>query len=685
MVRVGVDTGGTFTDVCLIDDSGSTLVFKLPSSPGDPSDAISAGILEILARAGTLAGDVRYVGHGTTVATNALLEGRGAKTGIITTDGFRDLLDLGRQMRPSLYDLQTEKPKLLVRRYLRHEVPERMLATGEVYVPLDADAVRSAARQLAADGVESVAVCFLFSYLSPEHEDLAGAIIQQELPGAYISLSHDVLAEFREYERLSTTVINSFVGPVLSRYTGRLKERIADAGIPVAPFITQSNGGIISLDVAASTPVRTILSGPAAGVVGATTVSVAAGFPDIITFDMGGTSTDVALIGGGVAGLKMDQTVAGYPIRTPMLDINTVGAGGGSIAWIDGGGHLKVGPQSAGAVPGPAAYAKGGTEATVTDANVALGILSREVLLGGEMAIDASAADEAVDQVAAKLGLSREEVAEGIIGLATVNMARAIRVISVERGFDPRDYTLVAFGGAGPLHASRLARELDIPIILIPAAPGILCAFGLLAANLRTDFSRTLVLPAVQDSLDQVNLGLDALVEMAAAWFEQEGVAVDARSVEPVVDMRYAGQNYELSIPLPATTLDAATLNEVLAAFHRMHDQSYGYSAESEPVQFVTLRMEATGSVTPPELPLIPDGGTIEDAQVGTRNTWLTEAGGWTTVPVLDRRKLSAGLTFSGPAIIEQMDSTTLVLPGQDVNVDRYGNLVIVEQTNGGN
>lgn len=684
MVRVGVDTGGTFTDVCLIDENGSTLVFKLSSTPEDPSNAISSGILEILERTGSAAADVHYVGHGTTVATNALLEGRGARTGVITTDGFRDLLDLGRQMRPSLYDLQVEKPKLLVRRYLRHEVPERMLATGEVYIPLDLDAVRTAARALRDDGVEAVAVCFLFSYLSPEHEDLAGAILAEELPGVFVSLSHDVLAEFREYERLSTTVINCFVGPVMSRYTRRLKERIAAAGIPVAPFITQSNGGIISLDVAAASPVRTILSGPAAGVVGATTVSVAAGFPGIITFDMGGTSTDVALIAGGNAGLKMEQTVAGYPIRTPMLDINTVGAGGGSIAWIDGGGHLKVGPQSAGAVPGPAAYGNGGIEATVTDANVALGILSQEALLGGEMVIDASASDQAVDRVAAELALGREEVAEGIIGLATVNMARAIRVISVERGHDPRDYALVAFGGAGPLHAGRLARELEIPTILVPAIPGILCAFGLLAANMRTDFSRTLSAPAENESLGLVNECLGDLQAMAETWFEQEDVATEARSVAPVADMRYTGQNYELSIPLPTTTLDQQSLQEVLAEFHRAHDQSYGYSAESEPVQIVTLRMEATGEVAPPELPLVAEGGTLEDALAGSRRAWLSESGGWTTVPVYDRARLSAGLTFDGPAVVEQMDSTTLVLPGQEVSVDRYGNLIIREEVNGG-
>jgi N-methylhydantoinase A len=455
--RIGVDSGGTFTDVCLVGERGEVAVYKLSSSPKDPSEAIVNGITATLEQEGEEPGSVRYLGHGTTVATNTVLEGRGARTGVITTEGFRDLLELGRQRRPHLYDLQADKPEPLARRAFRLEVPERVSGSGDVSRPLDLEAVRRAVQQLRDAGLEAVAVCFLYSYLAPEHEEEVAAIVAEVFPEAYLSLSKDVVAEFREYERLSTTVVNSYVGPIMSRYIRHLRERLLDEKLEVRPYITQSNGGIISLDVASKTPVRTVLSGPAAGITGATSISNAAGHPDIITFDMGGTSTDVALVSGGENSLKMEQEVAGYPLRTPMLDINTVGAGGGSIAWTDSGGHLKVGPQSAGADPGPACYGRGGTQPVVTDANVVLGILSREALLGGRMPIDAAAADRAVAKLADDLGLEPEDVAQGIIDLATVNMARAIRVISVQRGRAPR------FGPAHRLLAySGLARSTGV-------------------------------------------------------------------------------------------------------------------------------------------------------------------------------------------------------------------------------
>jgi N-methylhydantoinase A len=679
-IRVGVDAGGTFTDVCLVTDDGGLAIYKVTSSPEDPSEAIGDGVASILKNEDLDPGDVRYLGHGTTVATNALLQTRGAKTGVITTEGFRDLLELGRQRRPHLYDLQTDKPETLVRRSLRIEVPERTLSDGSIRTPLDEATTRQAVRRLRDAGVDAIAVCFLYSYLSPDHEDAVGQIIAEEFPDAYLSLSHDVLAEFREYERLSTTVVNSFVGPLMSRYIQRLLNRFRRDGIPVEPYITQSNGGIISLDVGAETPVRTVLSGPAAGVVGAISVSSGAGFPNLITFDMGGTSTDIALVNDGESSMKLEQEVAGHPIRTPMLDINTVGAGGGSIAWIDSGGHLKVGPQSAGAVPGPACYDQGGTDTTVTDANVHLGILSREALLGGRMPIDAAASDRAIGRLAAPLSLGPEQVAQGIIDLATVNMARAIRVISVERGYDPRDYALVAFGGAGPLHAGRLARELEIPTILVPAIPGILCAYGLLVADLRTDFSRTMVLPAGLESLPAVNAVYHELESAAAVWFDRENLSDDERRTRRIADMRYVGQNYELPVPVPDGELTGEALREITTAFHQAHDQTYGYAAEDEPVQLVTLRLEAFGAVSPPELDDIPSGGSLEDARTGTRRAYLPETGGWTDAPLYDRAKLTADLEIDGPAIVEQMDSTTLILPGQRATVDRHGNLIIRER-----
>jgi N-methylhydantoinase A len=680
-VRAGVDAGGTFTDICLITSEGALSVHKLASTPDDPSNAIAQGVDFVIEAGSHSSSDIRYLGHGTTVATNALLQGRGARTGAVTTHGFRDLLELARQMRPHLYDLQADKPRLLVPRHLRFEVPERLRADGSIHTPIDLDAVRETVRELREAGVESVAVCLLYSYLNPAHEDAIGAIINEEFPEAFLSLSHDVVAEFREYERLSTTVVNSFVGPIMSRYIQRLRNRFHDAGVPVEPYITQSNGGVISLDVAAETPVRTVLSGPAAGVVGAIDVATSAGFPNLITFDMGGTSTDVALVNDGEPSMKLDQEVAGHPIRTPMLDINTVGAGGGSIAWIDTGGHLKVGPQSAGADPGPACYGLGGRDATVTDANVALGLLSREALLGGRMPIDASLADTAIADLADRMNLEPERVAQGVIDLATVNMARAIRVISVERGYDPRDYVLVAFGGAGPLHAGRLARELEIPKILVPAIPGILCAYGLLVADLRTDFSRTHVIPVATQSLGTFNQTFAELERDARLWFERENLGEEERRMRRIADLRYVGQNYELPIPVPDGPLTGASLSEINERFHAAHELAYGYAAPDEPVQLATFRLEAYGLVAPPTLVRNVGGGDLNDALAGQRDVWMPEAGGRATVPLYDRSRLSSGLEITGPAIIEQMDATVLILPGQFGIVDPYGNLIIEEAT----
>jgi N-methylhydantoinase A len=677
--RIGIDTGGTFTDVCLLDERGRLTIHKLPSTPGDPSRAILAGAREGFALAGVAPQAVTYFGHGTTVATNTLLEGRGARTGVITTAGFRDLLELGRQQRPDLYDLQAEKPPVLVRRRDRIEVPERMRHDGAIERPLDVQAAVEAVRTLKERGVEAIAVCFLYSYLYPEHEQQVAQIIEREAPDLYASISHRVLAEFREYERLSTTVINARVGPVMAGYLSRLRERVRDLGVPAEPYITQSNGGLISLDVARDLPVRTVLSGPAAGVVGAGSVARSAGLADVITFDMGGTSTDVSLISGGAVQVGIESRVAGYPIRAPMIDINTVGAGGGSLAWIDSGGHLKVGPRSAGAEPGPAGYGHGGTEATVTDANLALGILNRESLLGGRMPVDAAAADAAIDRLAAELGLESVAVASGILSIVTVNMGRAIRVISIERGYDPRDFTLVAFGGAGPLHAARLARELEIPSILIPTAPGALCALGLLLSDLRADFSRTLTSPAAPETLDDVELVYAGLVVEASRWLDRERIAPEGRRLRRIADMRYLGQNYELSIEIPAERLDEAGLASILDDFHREHDRAYGFSAPGEPAQFVTLRLEARGLVPTPDFPEI-ERATGRPEPEATRRVHLDEAGGWVEAPVYQRERLRGGQRFDGPAIVEQMDSTTLVLPGQSVEVDAVGNLMIHEQ-----
>ncbi|MBV8170201.1 MAG: hydantoinase/oxoprolinase family protein, partial [Alphaproteobacteria bacterium] len=476
--RVGVDSGGTFTDICLFDEEARRVeVWKVASTPDDPARGIAQSVEEGMRRVVSDGGDkpaaaVVYFGHGTTVATNALIQHRGVTTGLITTEGFRDLLEIGRQKRPDLYDIFADKPPTLVPRDRRFEVPERVRHTGAVETPLDEAAVRAVARTLKAAGVKAVALCFLYSFVKPEHEQRAKAIVRAELPDAFISASHEIAPEFREFERLSTVVVNAYLGPVMAGYLDRLAPRLSALGLTVRPHLTQSNGGVIGFDTAAHMPVCTVLSGPSTGVVGAQMVGAAAGFPDLLTFDMGGTSTDVALLQGGEARRASEATVHGYPLKAPMLDIHMVGAGGGSIAAIDSGGLLKVGPQSAGADPGPVCYGRGSTAPTVTDANVVLQTLNPSHLLGGRMAVRRDLAEQAVARLAEQLGLGVMETAQGIVSVVTANMARAIRVISVQRGHDPRDYTLVAFGGAGPLHAARLARELDIARVLVPRSPG---------------------------------------------------------------------------------------------------------------------------------------------------------------------------------------------------------------------
>jgi len=678
-MRVGVDSGGTFTDVCLLDDAtGRIVVWKVASTPDDPSRGIADGVAEGLALVGAAPGLVNYFGHGTTVATNALIQHRGVRTGLITTDGFRDLLEIGRQKRPDLYDLQADKPQVLVPRDLRLEVPERVRHDGSVEVQLDEAALRDAVRRLRDAGVQAVAVCFLYSFVRPEHEAAALRILEQEFPEAFACVSHQVAPEFREYERMSTAVVNAYLGPVMQGYIERLGGRLAALGVRAAPHLTQSNGGVIGFGQAARLPVRTVLSGPSTGVIGAAEVGRVAGFSELITFDMGGTSTDVALLAGGACKLASEAVVHGYPIKAPMLDIHTVGAGGGSIAYVDNGGLLKVGPRSAGADPGPVCYARGATEPTVTDANVVLQTLNPAYLLGGRMAVWPDLARAAIDRLAVTLGMDAMATAQGIVSVVTANMARAIRVISVQRGYDPRDYTLVAFGGAGPLHAARLAKELDIGRVLVPRNPGILCAMGLLLTDLRADFATTALRTLAPSALPDVLAAFDGLAARAEAWFAAEGIAPGSRRVRRTVDMRYAGQNYELPIELPDGAIGAATLDVLAKRFEAAHRQAYGFVAEDDPVQLVTFRVEATGIVPKASFERHHDGGPdASGAVVARREVWLPEAGGFVACAVYDRDKLRAGNRVPGPAVIEQMDATTLVLPGVKARVEPYLNLVL--------
>lgn len=681
-LRVGVDSGGTFTDVCMFDETrGEIHVWKVSSTPQDPSLGIAGGIEQGVAEVSRVAGqavEVVYFGHGTTVATNALIVGRGAETGLITTKGFRDVLELRRQKRDSLYDIQTRKPRILVTRDKRLEVSERVLFDGSILTPLDEDEVRAAVRKLKADGITTVAVCFLFSFVEPAHEKRVKEILAEEMPGAFVSISHEVAPEFREYERLSTTVVNAYLGPIMKSYLSKLQPRLAEIGIRAHPHLTQSNGGVISSEVAQNFPARTVLSGPAAGVIAALSVGGLAGFDNVITFDMGGTSTDVSLIDRGRPQMANDANVHGYPLKLPMLDIHTVGAGGGSIAHIDAGGLLKVGPRSAAADPGPVCYGLGNEEPTVTDANVVLQVLNPTHLLNGRMAIDQAAAEAAIGKLADKLGLGVMETAQGIISVVIANMAKAIRVISVERGYDPRDYVMLGFGGAGPIHASRLARELDIPRLVIPKYPGIMCALGLLLTDLRTNLSLTRLLQLSEDGAPKIESGFAGLEERGREWFEQEAIPGERRSLIRSIDMRYGGQGYELTVPCPAGAIDAAALVKLRKEFERIHHQVYGYIAAEEPVQVTTLRIEAVGLVPKADLKAYPPATDTSNAAItNRREVWLPETGGFTQCPIYDRALLGPGHSVAGPAIIDQMDSTTLVLPGQTATVDAYLNLIL--------
>lgn len=679
-LRIGVDTGGTFTDVCAFDDATGTVhVRKTSSTPDDPGRAIMRGVGELLEQIGDASvEDISYFAHGTTVGTNALLTGGGVRAGLITTRGFRDLLELGRGRRPHMYNPRVAKPQPFVPRELRLEVNERVRHTGQVEVPLDEQQVRAAVRELKAQQVDSIAVCLLYSYIFADHEERVAEIIREEFPGVYISLSSEILPEFREYERLSTVVTNAYIGPVVYRYLAKLRGDLAADGLTAVPHVTQSNGGVIPFATAESMPVRLVLSGPSTGVVGAAQICAAAGFPDIITFDMGGTSSDVSLVQNGAPKVTAGMELDGRPIRSPMLDIHTVGAGGGSIGWLDSGQHLRVGPQSAGAYPGPACYGNG-EQPAVTDANVVLQYLNPEYLLNGQMKIDRGASVRALERVGAPLGLSAEEAALGMLRVVTANMARAIRVISVQRGYDPRDYALVPFGGAGPLHASRLARELSIPTVVVPETPGAQSALGLLMTDIKTDFMRTHIAPVSAEHGADLETVFDELAASAEAWFDEEGIAREGRQTLRRIEMRYAGQNFELSVEVPHAGLERPeSVESVIEAFHAAHERVYGYASAEVATEAVTFRVQAVGETPKIELRR-SDAATseVQAAIIDTRDMYFDKATGFGACAVYDRSLLQPGHRIEGPAVIEQMDTTTVLLPGDRCVVDELRNLVI--------
>ena len=652
--RLGVDVGGTFTDLVAL-SQGKLITAKVPSTPQDQS----AGVMNSIETSEIEPGAVDALAHGMTVATNALLERRGARTALVTTEGFRDVIEIARQNRPSLYDLSQDRPPPLVPRGLRFTVKERMGPQGEISA-LDEESLEEVVSSIKEAEVEAAAVCLLFAFMHPDHERRIGEALREELPEVHVSLSSEVLPEFREYERFSTTTADAYLAPKLAAYLKNLAGKAKEAGVP-SPLIMQSSGGVVGIDDAIADAAGCLLSGPAGGVVGAAYVGGLGEYRNLLTFDMGGTSTDVATIIDGEAQTTTETVVAGLPIKLPMVDIHTVSAGGGSIAWADAGGALRVGPHSAGAEPGPAAYGQGGEEPTVTDANLFLGYLADEATLGGEVVLQRELSEKALSSLGEKLGLDAQEAALGIVRVANAEMVRALRVISVERGLDPREFALLAFGGAGGMHACALAEELGMETVLVPRAGGVLSALGLAISDLRHDY---------------VNPYLVGLENVEKEEFEKKFEKMESSASEDLedpeydrrADLRYRGQSFEL-------TVEADSLEKLEERFHAAHEQRYGYRMDDESVELVNLRLISTVPVEKPELDEPEPEG---EAESGTREANFD--GEWQEVAVLDRERMGKGSEVSGPAIVEFKESTCVVRPGWRGAVDGVGTLVLEKE-----
>ena len=667
MFVVGVDVGGTFTDVTAVDtESGDVRIGKVPSQPLDEAAAVLAG----LAALGVESASVRRLVHGTTVGTNAILERRGARVALLTTQGFRDLIEIGRTKRniPALFVPTFVRPRPVVDRPLRFEVAERMLAGGRVLRPLDPADVAPVLDAVAATAPEAIAICLLHAYANPAHERRLAELVATRLPAVPVSLSFDVVPEYREFERFSTTVLNAYLQPLIDRYLGGLEKRLFESGYAYGVLTIGSSGGMMTVETARRLPIKTIVSGPAGGVSRACFLASHAGLHDFITYDMGGTSTDVCLVRDGVPVTTTDNAIGAFPVKVPQIDIHTVGAGGGSLAWLDVDGSLQVGPLSAGARPGPAAYGLGGTEPTVTDANVVLGRMGTDRLLGGAIRLDAALARAAVARVAARLGLGVHAAAEGIVRIAVARMTSSIREISVARGHDPREFTLVAFGGAGPMHAALIAEELAIPRVLIPQHPGNFSALGLLVSDVKHDDSRTRIglLRAHGDVIDA------AFAEMEIAALDRlagDGFAAEDRRIDRALDLRYLGQAFELTVPLTPGPPD---LDAIIGDFHARHLATYGHADPDGDVELVNVRIAARGVVDKPRPRRHVARGA---ARRGTRTAWFDGAS--TSVDVYERAGLAPSATIAGPTIMEEFGATTVVPAGWTARVDELGSLIL--------
>lgn len=678
---VGIDTGGTFTDVTMLDPAtGRIWNAKTPSTPDDPSRGFGDGLTMVIDAASIESDAIGRVLHGTTVATNLILEGKGPPTAMLVTDGFKFVVEIGRQDVPRGEHLHSWiKPTRPVRPRHIWEAAGRIDPRGEEMEPLDEDAVRRAGAEIARLGIRSIAIVFLHSYANPLHEQRAAEIVREEYPDALISLSSEVMPVFREYERSMTTNLNSYVMSTVSSYVARLENRVAERAISAPLLLMKSSGGVSSARAVHQRPVETALSGPAAGIVGANFIGDSVGMHDLICVDIGGTSADISLIKNGQPGLTSSGRIGDWPIGLPMVDVTTIGAGGGSIARVSGSGVVTVGPESAGAVPGPVCYRRGGVEPCVTDAHLVLGHLP-PYLLDGSFELDLEGARNAIkSRVADPLGVTVEEAAQGILDIADNNMVGAIRIVSVERGYDPRDFVLVPFGGAGPLHGGSIARLMGIKTILVPPNPGVLSALGLLVSNLKAEFSKTSLQKAGQFDLDRLAADYRDLEERARAWFEDEQVPEGARRIQRLTSMRYKNQGFELTVDWSGETVDEASLEATVQAFHRTHERLYSFAQPDTPVEITNLRVDAIGVFGKPSLPQAPSSGRLEDAQIGTVRMALPE--GKVTAPVYDRRKMAQGVRIEGPCVVTQLDATTYILPGQSAEMHALGSLIVTDMT----
>jgi N-methylhydantoinase A len=677
--RIGIDIGGTFTDITVLnDDTGEVTIAKVASRRGDPGGALIDAIERGLEHAGADRNEVSMLVHGTTLVTNAVLENALPRAALLTTEGFRDVLEIGRHFRPDMYDLQQDKPEPVIPRDRRFGILERVSAEGEILKEPEDKDILKVVEAIRRSEVEAVAVCLLNSYVNPANEAKIRNRLQQELPDLAISASYDVCREVREFERMSTVSLNAAAVPLVSKYLEEIGPRVRSVLPKAKILLMQSSGGSLTVSAARAYPARMITSGPAGGALAVQRLGKATGYPHLLGVDMGGTSTDISFIHKGEVRMTTEGTIAGRPVMLPMIEINTIGAGAGSVAWLDGANGLHVGPRSAGSDPGPVAYLKGGAEPTVTDANLVLGRLHPTRFASGTIKLDVAAARAAfAERVGKPLGLSVEEAAAGVIHIANANMERAVRVSSAQKGYDPRDIMLVAFGGAGPMHAAELAKAVGIPTVLVPEQPGVFSALGLVMADIRHDTVQTRIARGAGITPEHLQPLFAELEELANSALEQDGVPPAHRAVKRTADLRYEGQAYEVNVPVPGGTLDKAAIEATLKHFHELHQQLYAHSNPERAVEFVSGRASAVGLTSAPEMRK-KNAGSGPPAPKERRSVYFDSARGFEDTAVYDRVALNPGCALDGPMIVEQIDTTVVVLPGQKISVDDFGNLLIL-------